>query len=310
MYLARSLKKFAKICDNIKLNNELKGEKAVVYDKISGFSDEISPDIDEQFKALDKLGIKYFEPRGINGKNISVLSDDEVDNLKKKMDKYNIKASSIGSPIGKVDLADDFDTHFKVFKNLVSVSKKLCVRYMRIFSFYHKGKEWSEQERCLVFERLSKLISYARENEVVLLHENEKDIYGDTEERCLDLMENLSCQNFRAVFDPANFVQCGVDTKRAYDLLSGYVDYFHIKDADENGRVVPSGHGIGNIEYLLSNMFSRGYDGYLSIEPHLGSFEGLSDLELGDEMLNLSHGGEGTFTLAFKSLSNILDKIK
>ena len=48
------------------------------YEKISGFSDEIAEDIDTQFRVLKKLNIKYFEPRGIDGKSIADLSDAEV----------------------------------------------------------------------------------------------------------------------------------------------------------------------------------------------------------------------------------------
>ena len=57
----------------------------MVYEKISGFSDEIASDIDTQFRVLKQLGISYFEPRGIDGKNISMLTDEEVKELKRKM---------------------------------------------------------------------------------------------------------------------------------------------------------------------------------------------------------------------------------
>ena len=97
----------------------------MIYEKISGFSDEIASDIDTQLAVLGKLGIKYFEPRGINGKNISTLNDDEVLALKAKMDAAGIKASSIGSPIGKIKLTDDFEAHFEVFKRVVKTAKML-----------------------------------------------------------------------------------------------------------------------------------------------------------------------------------------
>ena len=42
------------------------------YEKISGFSDEISEQVEEQFSVLNQLNIKYFEARGIDGKNISI----------------------------------------------------------------------------------------------------------------------------------------------------------------------------------------------------------------------------------------------
>ena len=281
-----------------------------MYEKISGFSDEISSDIKTQFEVLNKLGINYFEPRGINGKNISELTEEEAYSLKAEMDKCSIKVSSIGSPIGKIKIRDDFSTHFEVFENVVKVAKILNAKYIRMFSFYHEGEEWLDEERSLVISRLKRLIEVARENDLVLLHENEKGIYGDTAERCKDLMDNLYCDNFKAVFDPANFVQCGEDTKKAYELLNPYIEYMHIKDALEDGKVVPAGYGKGNVPFVIHSLLEKGYDGFFSLEPHLGSFEGLANLELDDKMKNLPQGGEGTFTLAYNALCSILTKPK
>ena len=278
-----------------------------MYKNISGFSDEISSDIIEQFEVLKKLGIGYFEPRGINGKNISELNDEEVFKLKETMNKYGIKASSIGSPIGKIKLTDDFDEHFEVFKRVVKTAKMLDCKYIRMFSFYHDGKDWTPEEKTQVFLNLRKMIEYAKEESVILLHENEKDVFGDSIDRCLELMQELYCDNFKAVFDFANFVQCGQDTKVAYEKLGKYIEYIHIKDAKaEDGTIVPAGSGDGNIKYILDKIFESGYDGFLSLEPHLGTFEGLASLELDDKMLNLPKGGEGTFTLAYNSLINLL----
>lgn len=281
------------------------------YEKISGFSDEIAEDIDTQFRVLKKLNIRYFEPRGIDGKSIADLSDEEVAGLKQKMKENGITVSSIGSPIGKVRLEDDFEQHFAQFKRVVEIARMLDARYIRMFSFYHRGGEnWSRQEREEVLARLGRMVAYAKEQKVVLLHENEKGIYGDTAERCADLMKELGCDNFCAVFDPANFVQCGEDTKKAYQALKEHIAYVHIKDAFlADGRVVPSGSGDGNVEYVLEKLFEGGYDGFLSIEPHLGSFAGLENLELHDKMAGLPQGGEGTFTLAYRALEEILERV-
>ncbi|MCI8788771.1 MAG: sugar phosphate isomerase/epimerase [Lachnospiraceae bacterium] len=281
------------------------------YALISGFADEIAGDVDTQFRVLGKLGIGYFEPRGIDGKNIANLTDEEVERLKGKMKACGIKASSIGSPIGKVKLEEDFEGHFRQFQRVVEIAGQLGAKYIRMFSFYHEGgAEWTEGERAEVLSRLGRMIAYAAERDVVLLHENEKDIYGDTAERCADLMEELGCGHFRAVFDPANFVQCGQDTWEAFEKLKGHIAYLHIKDALlADGRVVPAGVGDGNVERILRSLLETGYDGFLSLEPHLGSFDGLKDLELDDKMLNLPPGGEGTFTLAFQALEGILERI-
>ena len=278
--------------------------------KITGFSDEISPNIDIQFKVLNKLGIGYFEARGVNGKNISELNDDEVNSLKEKMNEYNIKVSSIGSPIGKIKLNEDFAPHFELFKRVVKTAVMLDTKYIRIFSFYHEGGEWTDCERTDVIRKLQQLIAYAEKKGVILLHENEKDIYGDTVDRCIDLMNELYCDNFKAVFDPANFVQCKQETKKAYYELKNYIEYIHIKDAkSSDNSVVPAGFGDGNIELILKNSANNGYDGFLSLEPHLGNFEGLAALENRDIMKKLPDGGEATFTLAYNSLFYIINKI-
>ena len=280
----------------------------MAYHKISGFSDEIAPEINAQFEGLNRLGIKYFEPRFVDGKNISKLTEAELVALKAKMDSFGIKVSSIGSPVGKVKLSDDFDEHFEIFKNVVLAAKILESKYIRIFSFYHDGGDWTAEERAEVISRLKKMIDYAKEQNVVLLHENERAIYGDTAERCLDLMKELYCDNFKSVFDPANYVLCGVDTKAAFDMLQPYTEYMHIKDATAD-EVVPSGMGDGNLEYILKKLFEGGFDGYLSLEPHLGNFIGLANLEVGDIMKGLPEGGEGTFTLAYNALNKILGGI-
>ena len=77
----------------------------------------------------------------------------------------------------------------------------------------------------------------------------------------------------------------------------------------EDGRVVPAGSGDGHVEYVLQELLSGGYDGFLSVEPHLGTFAGLAGLELDDKMAGLPQGGEGTFTLAYRALEEILDRI-
>lgn len=281
------------------------------YEKLSGFSDEIAEDVDTQFRVLKKLGISYFEPRGIDGKSIAALSDEEVAGLREKMAACGIKISSIGSPIGKVKLEEDFESHFSQFKRVVEIAGQLDAKYIRMFSFYHNGgEEWSARERSEVLARLERMIRYAEEQDVILLHENEKGIYGDTVERCADLMDTLGCEHFRAVFDPANFVQCGQDTKEGYARLKNHIAYVHIKDAFlADGKVVPAGSGDGNVEYVLKSLFDNGYSGFLSLEPHLGSFAGLENLELDDKMAGLPQGGEGTFTLAYRALEEILDRI-
>lgn len=47
-------------------------------------------------------------------------------------------------------------------------------------------------------------------HDVVLAHENEKGIYGDTPARCLDIITTVASPQLSVAWDAANFVQCGV----------------------------------------------------------------------------------------------------
>lgn len=276
---------------------------------ISGFSDEIDSDIDVQFDVITKLGINYFEVRGVNGKNVSELTDEEAVKLSEKMKEYGVFVSSIGSPIGKISITDDFESHFETFKRVVKIAKILGTKNIRIFSFYIPYETGYDAYRNEVILRLNKLKKYAHENDMMLLHENEKGIYGDVPERCLDLAKELCDENFSLVFDPANFVQCGVETIEAFNMLKPYITYVHIKDADDKGINVPAGYGKGNIEYILSELKKDGYEGFLSLEPHLAGFSGFANLEK-DSGITLAKGNnKDKYKEAYKSLKAILERI-
>ncbi len=278
--------------------------------KISGFADEIASGTTEQFEHLNKLNIEYFEPRGIDGKNISDLTNEEAVQLKLKMDKYGIKASSIGSPIGKIFITDEFEPHIEKLKTTIQIAKILETKYIRIFSFFIPSGEQPSKYRDEVIRRMKIMADIAEKEGIILLHENEKEIYGDIAERCLDVLHSVNSPNLRAVFDPANFVQCGENTHPdAYNMLEDYIEYMHIKDAVSDGTVVPAGHGEGNVEAIITKLSEKNYNGFLSLEPHLGSFEGLAQLELDDEMLKLEKSDSTKFILAYNELKKIIDKI-
>ncbi len=275
---------------------------------ISGFSDEIDQDIDVQFSALNKMGISYFEPRGINGTSIADLTDEQLENLKSKMKEYGIKVSSIGSPIGKIGIRDNFEEHLVKLRRVIHIAKELGTKYIRMFSFFMR-EDKPEDVRDEVMRRMKAMTKVAEEEDVILLHENEKGIYGDIAPRCAEILKEVNSPNLRAVFDFANFVQCGqVTYPDAFELLKPYVKYIHIKDAKfETGDVVPPGDGDGQLETIFK-AFPE-YEGFLSLEPHLGVFAGLADLEEDDKMLGLEKASEKTFALAYNKLLEIIERV-
>lgn len=268
----------------------------------SGFSDEISPVFDEQLRVLQKLGIRYLEMRGVDGKNVDALSPREVKTAGEKLKQAGISVSAIGSPIGKIGIHDDFPAHFEVFRRVVNTAQLLSCRYIRMFSFYMPQGEDPAHYRSEVLDRLHQMKEYARREDVILLHENEKGIYGDTAPRCLELMQALGGHHFRCTFDFANFVQCGQDTLEAYELLRSHIRYIHIKDAKKaNGQVMLPGTGDGQLATIFHRLDKAGFVGFVSMEPHLTDFAGFAALEQdaqGETKSDASHGEEA-FTAAY-----------
>lgn len=237
---------------------------------ISGFADEISTDLGEQLATVKELGMHHIEMRNVNGKGIVNYSLNEAKEFKKQLDDAGVRLSAIGSPIGKIEITDDFAPHLDLFKHTLELAELLGAPYIRMFSFFINENEDPEKYTDEVLNRWYKFQEAAADSDVILLHENEKRIYGDVASRCKTLLDAMNPKKVRGIFDPANFVQCGEDTKKAFSLLRDKIVYMHIKDAlAESGAVVPSGDGDGNVAYILQELAKSGYEGFLSLEPHL-----------------------------------------
>lgn len=278
---------------------------------ISAFADEIHPDLDLQIKGLKENEIDYIEVRGVNGKNVTEYTIDEIKEIKKTLNENGIKVSAVGSPIGKIQITDDFAEHMELFKHTVAIAEAFDTKYIRMFSFRMSDDEDKAQHRDEVMSRLKQMLDYIQGKNIVLLHENEKGIYGDTAERCKDILDTFNSPQLRATFDPANFIQCGVETyPSAYELLKDDIEYMHIKDAYlANKEVVPVGSGDGHVKEILTALNKKGFTGFLSLEPHLSNFVGFSALE--KQTLEKAAGDKGraTFDIATNALKDVLKEV-
>jgi len=192
-----------------------------------------------------------------------------------------VSVSAIGSPIGKIDVRAAFSPELQRLRRIADIADALGTRVVRVFSFFIPDGEPPERYRSQVIDQMGALAAVAAERGIVLAHENEKLIYGDVPERCADIIASVGSPALRSTFDAANFVQCGVRPHTdAYRLLRPYLLYVQIKDAVAGtGEVVPAGQGDGEVAETLRALIESGFDGYLSLEPHLaagGTFGGFS----------------------------------
>ena len=241
---------------------------------LCAFADEADANRLGQIKALTENAIPYLEIRGVDGTNIADLSREAALQFKSELDAAGIKVWSIGSPAGKTKIGDNFDIALTQFKRLLDMADIFEAKRIRLFSFY--GTEGSDEHFDEVCRRLNVFCDLCEEKGIIPCHENEKGIYGDTAPRCLAI--HKAVPRLKAVFDPANFIQCGQDVMEAWEMLSPYVEYGHIKDAASDGHIVPPGDGVGHLADYLPLFAAQGCT-VLTLEPHLAEFVGLKALE-------------------------------
>lgn len=240
---------------------------------LSGFGDEIDPDPAVQAAVLLALGASHIEVRSAWGTNVSELEPPQVAALKEIFDEKGLKVSAVASPIGKVDVSLPVEHELERLRQIISVAKGLDTKYIRIFSFFRAEDRSAEDIRNDVMVRMGALAALAAESGVVLLHENEKGIYGDTPEHVLDIMTAVDSPALRIAWDNANFVQVGIKPyTEGYAMLRPYLEYFQVKDAlAATGDVVPSGEGDGELDATIAALKADGFTGFASLEPHLAS---------------------------------------
>lgn len=274
---------------------------------ISGFADEIDKSLDKQIETLKRLGISWVEFRSAEGINVADHTIEQARAVKEKLHQNGIRVSALGSPIGKIGIEEEFEPHLKKLEHVADVAEALECRYIRMFSFFIPAGKNPEDYKEAVMTRMQAMVEAAKKRGLVLLHENEKDIYGDTKERCLELMEKFGGENFGCTFDFANFVQCGQDTLEAYEMLKPYISYIHIKDAKaDTSEVVLPGEGDGRLSEILKCLDKSGYKGFLSLEPHLVDFAGFAMLER-DGVQKEKGDGADAFSRAYEALNKILN---
>lgn len=279
---------------------------------LSAFADEAASSLEEQIEVLEQEGIHMIELRGVDGISCADLSVEQAKAIKQKLDEHHITLSALGSPYGKIGIDDDFTEHLEKFKKSLEICKILDCKRIRMFSFYYPEKEKPEKYLDEVLARLEQMVKLAEEAGVLLAHENEKGIYGDVDSRCMELYRHFEGR-LGVIFDPANYIQSGVQPLKAYELQKETITYFHMKDAlMEDGSVVSVGNGDGHVPEILADVNKRIQgEVILTVEPHLHVFDGLAKLQ--DEQLKHKESyktSREAFHAACHAVKNCIEKLE
>lgn len=274
----------------------------------SGFADEAGTTLEEQISALIDNGIRYIEPRNINGKGILLLTEDELKAVKAELDKNGIKVNSLGSPIGKYSIDEPLEAHLVDLKKAFAACKILGTDKMRMFSFFVPQERLAEC-RDEVIRRLKIMVEMAKEEGITLCHENESLIYGQMPSEVRELLTEV--EGLGGIFDPANYRMNDADVIDGINATLINFKYLHIKDAIYKYQmIVPAGEGEGKISEIIETVNSHTDElVYLTLEPHLhifGAYKDIDDHELkGKYQFN---SGREAFDFAVGALEELLRK--
>lgn len=248
---------------------------------LSAFADEISADPREQIATLKACRVRFIEFRSIHSTNVLALTDDQIREFKKLLDGEGIGLSAIGSPVGKYAIDLPFEPHLDKLKRAIELCGVFNTPNIRVFSYYPPGNDpkfdpanWPAH-RDEVIRRMRAKAELAAKSNVVLLHENEHRIYGDSPERVRDLLATVNHPSLRAAYDAANYAYGDFDPIAGWELTKEFTTHFHIKDWKKGGHSaghehgVIAGYGDGHVAHSIADAVKRGYKGFATMEPHL-----------------------------------------
>ena len=242
--------------------------------RLCGIGDEAGAALGAQVDAHRALGWSTIELRTVDGKSVADLSREEFARLSDHLDRAGLEVPVLCSRIGSWDrgpsrgFAEDLDE----LDRLLDRAEVLGARWIRIMSYPDLSDESPSSEAAAV-SRIRALLAMAEFRGVGLLHENCVGWAGGAHpERVLRLLEGTDSEWFGCLFDIGNGLAYGYEAIDVLGALSPFVHHVHVKDGVSTAsgvRWVPPGDGEAGVAECLRHLFDRGYDGYLSIEPHI-----------------------------------------
>jgi sugar phosphate isomerase/epimerase len=254
--------------------------------KLTGFADEASRDLAKQIAATRELGWSAISARMIGDKNIHELAEDDFHHVADQLDEAGIHIPEFGSLIanwGK-KISSDFDVTLAEIDRAIPRMQRLGTRLVRIMSYAQEpwGQDQQEQER---FRRLREIVTRFADAGLAAVHENCMNWGGFSADHTLRLIEEIP--GLKLVFDTGNPVfqrdrskpepQPWQDAFEFWEKVRDHVVHIHIKDChnpNADGVEPPytmPGEGAAKVREILADAFSRGYDGWIAIEPHVAT---------------------------------------
>lgn len=244
---------------------------------MSGIADEAGKPLDVQIKAHKELGWDYIELRNVEGGQFHDLDDAAFERAAGMLADAGLKVSCFASAIANwaCKITDDFERDRLILARSIPRMQKLCTPFIRVMSYPNDGladDAWRDE----AVRRLKVLSRMAADGGVTLVCENCDGWASQSAANYGRIFELVDSPAFKAVYDTGNAASHGcAETWPWYLAAKPHIAYIHIKAhtgpnpaAGEPDHTWPE-DGSSLVAETLQNLFFEGYDGGISIEPHL-----------------------------------------
>ncbi|GLZ36439.1 sugar phosphate isomerase/epimerase family protein [Actinokineospora sp. NBRC 105648] len=241
---------------------------------LAGIGDEAGPALADQVAAIARLGWSAIELRTVDGVPVAELDDHEFARVAETLAELGLRTVCVDSRIGDWSSAitGDFGRDLDELRVLATRCARLGTRYLRVMSYPNDGLHADEWEHR-VLRRMRELAQRAEQADLVLLHENCAGWAGRDAGHALRMLEEADSPALRLLFDTGNGLAYGYSAVAQLAELVEHVAHVHVKDGVP-GAYGPQwtlpGEGAADVEGCLALLSAHGYQGALSIEPHLG----------------------------------------
>jgi len=249
----------------------------------TGISDEAGQPIDVQIKAHKELGWDYLEIREVDKENLTLMGDAKFEEVYRAVSESGLKVSCFGGAVGNwaTKISGDFKKDVDEVKRAIPRMKKFNTKYLRVMSWPNdKENPWTDEEWGKEAIRRSKELSkLAEDADIILVHENCSGWAARTE-KMERIYNEVNSPAFKLMFDTGNVVAYNDGNSfENYKRLKPFIEYVHIKDykkVDGSSRATYPGEGEGKVKEVIADLQATGYEGFVSIEPHMASVVHLS----------------------------------
>ena len=263
---------------------------------LTGIGDEAGADFATQIKATKELGWTSIEARNVGSANIHSISAEEFDDVCKQLDESGISICCFSSEImnWKRQVTDPMEETISLTKQAIERMKRTNTKMIRIMSYAvlknEDGTDAEDQQAEERFKRMREVVGMLKAEGITPLHENCMNYGGLSVEHTVEMLKNVP--DLKLVFDTGNPVfTLNRSAQKPYPMQSAWefyttvkehIEHVHVKDGvmveDECEYKYP-GEGSGDVVRILKDFLGSGYDGGISIEPHLGAV--FHDLDAG-----------------------------